>query len=124
MKEDKRFPRKVFGEGNDPDARFTLANERTFLAWTRTALALLAGAIAVHAPVIELNSWVKTLISVWLLAASAVALGQGWWRWSATERAMRTGQPLPGFGGPTAIAFLLAVLITGVAVGVIVVALR
>ncbi|WP_283215114.1 DUF202 domain-containing protein [Pseudofrankia sp. DC12] len=33
--------------GTDPDYRFSLANERTFLAWIRTALALLAGGIAV-----------------------------------------------------------------------------
>ena len=36
-------PRRV---GRDPDYRFTLANERTFLAWIRTALALSAGGLA------------------------------------------------------------------------------
>ena len=30
-------------DGEEPDYRFTLANERTFLAWVRTALGLLAG---------------------------------------------------------------------------------
>lgn len=30
----------------EPDYRFTLANERTFLAWQRTALGLLAAAVA------------------------------------------------------------------------------
>ena len=35
-------------EGDDPDYRFTLANERTFLAWIRTALALLAGGVLLH----------------------------------------------------------------------------
>ncbi|MBB3664689.1 MULTISPECIES: YidH family protein [Prauserella salsuginis group] len=34
-------------DGSEPDYRFTLANERTFLAWTRTALALTAGGLAV-----------------------------------------------------------------------------
>lgn len=33
--------------GTEPDYRFTLANERTFLAWIRTALALIAGGVAV-----------------------------------------------------------------------------
>lgn len=41
-----RFPRRVFGEGQEPDARFSLANERTFLAWIRTSMALLAGGVA------------------------------------------------------------------------------
>jgi len=44
-----RFPRWVYGAGDEPDARFSLANERTFLAWIRTSLALLAGSIAVEA---------------------------------------------------------------------------
>ncbi len=43
-----RFPRQVFDRGEEPDARFTLANERTFLAWIRTSLALLAGGVALH----------------------------------------------------------------------------
>ena len=34
-----------YEEGEEPDYRFTLANERTFLAWLRTALALIAGGV-------------------------------------------------------------------------------
>ena len=30
-----------------PDIRFTLANERTFLAWLRTAIGLIAAGVAV-----------------------------------------------------------------------------
>ena len=37
-----RFPRHVFEAGAEPDPRFTLANERTFLAWIRTALAAMS----------------------------------------------------------------------------------
>ena len=44
-------PRKPLSQsllgGEEPDPRFTLANERTFLAWIRTSLAFLAGGIAV-----------------------------------------------------------------------------
>ena len=35
-------------EGEEPDPRFTLANERTFLAWVRTALALVAAGIGLE----------------------------------------------------------------------------
>jgi hypothetical protein len=35
------------GDEQEPDYRFTFANERTFLAWIRTALALIAGGVAV-----------------------------------------------------------------------------
>ena len=32
--------------GEEPDPRFSLANERTFLAWIRTSIALIAGGLA------------------------------------------------------------------------------
>jgi putative membrane protein len=121
---DKRFPREVFDAGGEPDARLSLANERTFLAWVRTSLALLAGAVAVHTPAVDLDRWVKAVASLCLLAAAGLAIGQSWSRWRATERAIRTGQPLPGFGGPALLASVLGVLIVGVAIGVIVVAVR
>lgn len=41
-----RFPRRVFGQGTEPDARFTLANERTFLAWIGVSLALISVGVA------------------------------------------------------------------------------
>ncbi|MET0766106.1 MAG: DUF202 domain-containing protein [Aeromicrobium sp.] len=118
-----RFPRSVFGAGEEPDPRFTLANERTFLAWVRTGLAMLAGAIAVHAPAIDLEQWARNVVSLVLLSAAALAIGQSWRRWLAVERSMRTGQPLPGFAGPAMLAGLIGVLIVGVAIGVVVAAL-
>lgn len=124
MSGDARFPRDVFEDGEEPDARFSLANERTFLAWIRTSLALLAGAVAVHTPVLDLDEWIKTTASLCLLTAAGLAIGQSWSRWRATERAIRTGEPLPGFKGPVMLAAVLGVMIVGVAVGVIVVAAR
>lgn len=121
---DSRFPRRVFGEGGEPDVRFTLANERTFLAWVRTSLALLAGAVAVHAAAVDLDEWVKLLSSLVLLGAAALTIGQAWSRWHRVELAIRTGQPLPGFAGPAMLAGILGLLIAAFAVGVVVVALR
>ena len=40
-------PARVHEEGVTPDYRFSLANERTFLAWLRTGLALVGGGFAV-----------------------------------------------------------------------------
>ena len=50
----RRFPRRVYGVGTEPDARFSLANERTFLAWIRTALALIAAGVALEAFVLPI----------------------------------------------------------------------
>lgn len=121
---DARFPRDVYDEGSEPDARFTLANERTFLAWLRTSLALIASAVAVHSPVIDIDEWAKTVLSLVLLAAASLAMAQSWLRWRKVEVAVRTGQPLPGFAGPAMLAALLGMLIVGVAIGVVVAALR
>jgi putative membrane protein len=84
------------GEGNEPDYRFTLANERTFLAWIRTSLALLAGGIAIEAftadlflePVRKGLAVVLLLLGMLLSAGSAV-------RWLRVERSMRNKAPLP-----------------------------
>lgn len=120
----ERFPDEVFGSGVDPNAQLSMANERTFLAWIRTSLALLAGAVAIHTPAVELEEWVKTAASLVLLGAAALAILQSWSRWRRVERAIRTGQPMPGFGGPAILAAILGSLVAAVAVGVIVVAVR
>jgi putative membrane protein len=119
----RRFPSSVFSGGQDPDIRFTLANERTFLAWVRTSLALLAGSIAVHTPVIDVARWATIAISLTLACAAMFALTLAWLRWRRVERAMRLGEPLPGFGGPAVVAAALALLAFGVALGTIVSAL-
>lgn len=63
----RRFPRWVFGEGSEPDPRFTLANERTFLAWIRTSLALLACGIALEAVAPPMQADLRFAASVVLI---------------------------------------------------------
>ena len=88
--------RRLFPDGEEPDARFTLANERTFLAWIRTALALMAGGIGIDMFRIgDLPEARQTLLTCMLLVAGTLlALGAGlrWWR---VETALRHGRPLP-----------------------------
>ncbi|VTP12248.1 Inner membrane protein YidH [Phytobacter ursingii] len=82
--------------GKTPDYRFTLANERTFLAWIRTALALMAGAVGVEqfAPQIS-SAELRIGISMLLLVAASAMGFMAWRRWRRNEYAMRLENNLP-----------------------------
>ncbi|PPK68886.1 DUF202 domain-containing protein [Actinokineospora auranticolor] len=104
-------------EGEEPDYRFTLANERTFLAWVRTALALVAGGVAVWQYLPDLGvPALRGGIGIALVVLGTVLAGLSHHRWRATQRAIRRSEPLPtGIGVP-----LLAAGVTAVALGVLV----
>lgn len=88
--------RLLLGRGQDPDPRFTLANERTFLAWIRTALALLASGIAVETFTQDVFSIdAKRLLVVGLLSLSLIVSLSAFWRWLGIERALRQQAALP-----------------------------
>jgi uncharacterized membrane protein YidH (DUF202 family) len=61
-------------EGSEPDPRFTLANERTFLAWIRTALALTAGGVALEALTVPLLPGLRLAASLLLLVLGLAAV--------------------------------------------------
>src|SRR5262245_41611321 len=83
-------------EGEDPDYRFTLANERTFLAWIRTALALLAGGVVLAQFASGLGPRpVLVAFAAGLAVVAAVLSGMSYVRWRANEIAIRHGRPLP-----------------------------
>ena len=76
----------------EPDYRFTLANERTFLAWIRTALALAAGGLGAIALLPDLDG--SEPLGLGLLAMSFVIAATSYRRWRRNEQAMRLGTPL------------------------------
>lgn len=113
---EQRHPR-WHEEGSEPDYRFTLANERTFLAWIRTALALLAAAVAIVQLLPAFRpTELRHVIGGLLAAAGLVLSATTYSRWRANQRAMRTGRPLPR----PWVAPLLTVTLTAVAVAVLV----
>lgn len=83
-------------DGDEPDYRFTLANERTFLAWIRTALGLLAGGVAVRQLVDPFDiANATTALALVAVGCSVVLVGGGYLRWVAVQRAIRRGDELP-----------------------------
>lgn len=97
----------------EPDYRFTLANERTFLAWIRTSLALLAGGVAVVqlAPRVGFAAG-RFIVGELLIVLSLLIAATSVRRWHRVQRAMRAGGPLPG----TTLPLILAAGLTLVAV--------
>jgi putative membrane protein len=90
--------------GKEPDYRFTLANERTFLAYVRTALGLDAAGLAVAQFLDRSTAQLRVTLAVAaiLLAIAVTALGyQRWWQ---VERAMRLELPLPPIRLPLVLA--------------------
>ncbi|MEC5178870.1 YidH family protein [Arthrobacter sp. CG_A4] len=102
--------------GSTPDYRFSLANERTFLAWIRTSLALIAGALAIDqlapdiapAPVRIALCVVLAVLGAWLASLS-------YRRWTRMEAAMRNNQELPYSG-------VMLIMTAGIAVAALTVA--
>ncbi|WP_236796218.1 YidH family protein [Amycolatopsis sp. GM8] len=85
-----------YEEGKEPDYRFTLANERTFLAWLRTALALLAGAIALAQFFPRFSiAGLRTGLAALLAVAGTLLAALSYRRWAQVQRAMRNDRPLP-----------------------------
>lgn len=108
-----RWPGWVYDEGEDPDPRFSFANERTFLAWIRTSLALLAAGVALQAFAIDIAPDPKRWLSLLFIVLALVTASVGWLRWARSERAMRRNQDLPG-------SIATAVLVAGVAIAALV----
>jgi putative membrane protein len=99
-------------QGKAPDYRFTLANERTFLAWIRTALAFMAAAIGIDQLTPDLAPLLFRSVLVTLLGLTAAGLSYyAYRRWAANERAMRHDAALPF---PKALLWLSSGLSAGV----------
>ncbi|MCQ0022102.1 DUF202 domain-containing protein, partial [Streptomyces somaliensis DSM 40738] len=88
-------PQRVREEGRTPDYRFSLANERTFLAWLRTGLALVGGGFAVDQFLPDLRWGVRVGMALVLLGAGALCALRAVHHWVRCERAMRRGEDLP-----------------------------
>jgi putative membrane protein len=102
-------PQKTPMAGEKPDYRFSLANERTFLAWIRTGLALLAGGLACAQFLQPLPiAHLREIIAVAMLVLGGVVALRAVDHWARTEKAMRLGTDLPRSRFPAALALIVA----------------
>ena len=100
-------------DGGEPDARFTFANERTFLAWSRTALALVIGGLAIVQllPPFPGVPWGRHVIGTPLIVLGGTVSVISYLEWKDNQRALRRGEPLRRSRLPQ----ILAVAIAGIA---------
>jgi putative membrane protein len=98
-------------EGEDIDPRFSYANERTFLAWNRTALALIGVGLAVAnlLPPFDL-AWGRRMIALPLIALGAFVSIVSLVEWIGNERAMRRRERLPGSRLPMLLALVVGAI--------------
>jgi len=98
--------------GTEPDARFTLANERTFLAWNRTALALVVAGLGIIQllPPFPGVRYGRHLLGIPLIILGAAVSVTSYWEWRRTQAALRRREPLPR----SVLPVVLATSITGI----------
>ena len=114
-----RFDAWVRSVGDDPDPRFTLANERTFLSWVTTSLGLLGIGLAVGTIIPGERFAINLLAILWILMA-AVLSWRALVRWFRMERAIRLNQGLPLSTSIPVVAVSLAVLAVATGIAVVV----
>lgn len=97
---------------SEPDARFTFANERTFLAWTRTALAFVVAGLAIVQllPPFPGVPWGRHVLGVPLIAIGAVIAVVSYGQWVSSQRAIRRGEPLPHSVLPRILAVSITIM--------------
>jgi len=105
------------------DARFLLANERTFLAWIRTALALQVAGLGVLQFLTHGHSWVRYLLGVGLVAVGSFVGATGYRRYYRNDRDIRSGRDLTTVRSSAVVATSVIVLPFLAAVVLLVIAL-
>ena len=108
-------------EESEPDARFTFANERTFLAWHRTALALIVAGLAIVQllPPFPGVPFGRHVLAIPLIVLGGVLSVASYAEWSRHQRALRRGEPM----GTSILPRILAIAITVLSVAGVVLSL-
>ena len=104
----------------DADPRYSLANERTFLAWIRTSLGFLAVGVGVTAVDLPWPDVAVRGLAVLLAAAAGAASFAAWSRWSKVEAAIIDGRTVPPLRAHAGVSIVVG-LVAAIAVVLIIV---
>ena len=106
--------------GEAPDYRFSLANERTYLAWIRTALGFLAAGVGLDQLAPDLATpLIREIVALLLCLFAGVLAVYGYLRWLRNEKAMRLKQDLPYTRSLKAISLVMVIVSAAVIVMVV-----
>ncbi len=99
-------------DGTEPDARFTMANERTFLAWSRTSLALVVAGLGIAQllPPFANVPWGRSIIAMPLILLGAAMSILSYLEWQNNQRALRRGEPLRRSVLPRVLAVTITII--------------
>jgi putative membrane protein len=105
----------------EPDYRFSLANERTYLAWIRTGLALIAGGIAIRIFITDVHAgWLVHVAAVGPALLGGILAVTSYRHWVQVQEAMRRGEGLPSQQGPLILTVGMVGLSAVVTIGLLV----
>jgi len=106
--EAEQVERPLSEAGREPDPRFKFANERTYLAWSRTALALIVGGLAVAQFVKVSAAGTQLIVALPLIALGGYLSLRSYRHWQNNERALRLAEPLPASSLPRVLLYGIA----------------
>lgn len=102
----------------EPDYRYSLANERTYLAWVRTGLALIAGGIGIRIFISDAGgSWLLYIAALGSCLLGGVLTVTSYRHWIDVQKSMETGAPLPTQRGPLILTIGVVALMVVVMAG-------
>lgn len=106
----------MYSRGTEPDPRFSLANERTFLAWIRTSLALVAAGVALEALELPIRAELRLAAAIVFVVLGLLSAIASWVGWARTETAMRESRALPGpsLGIVITVGIIAAIALIGI----------
>jgi putative membrane protein len=95
----------------EPDVQLSFANERTFLAWERTALGLITAGLAITQllPSFDFPGG-RRLIGLPLIGLGVVIAAVSYWEWRRNQEAIRLDRPLPSSRLPLVVAVVVSVV--------------